>query len=65
MLYPQEYGHNLDALIKRFNIEVIGDRHRALPDVIATAEAFIHMTTAANIQSVDELRAKAGGKVVA
>lgn len=34
-LYPGESSHNLDAIMKRFNIR-IKNRHRALDDVMAT-----------------------------
>lgn len=43
-LYPEEKSHGLDAVMGRFGIEVaVGQRHRALDDVEATAKVFLKM----------------------
>ncbi|MCF7522146.1 3'-5' exonuclease [Neisseria sp. ZJ106] len=36
-LYPQEYKHNLDSIIERFDIPV-ANRHRAMTDVVALCD---------------------------
>ncbi len=58
-LYPQEFWHNLDAVGKRFNLQLPEARHRALPDVILTAQALLKMLEAGKISSLDELRRRA------
>lgn len=59
-LYPTAFRHNLDSLIERFKLELPGTRHRALPDVLLTAQAFLKMMETGQIRSIDELRRKAG-----
>lgn len=64
-LYPREFGHSLDAVSRRLNLLIPSARHRALPDVILTAQALMKMTEKHNIGSMDELRKKAGWKIMA
>lgn len=55
-LYPNEFRHNLDVIGRRFNLEMPTDRHRALPDVILTAQAMLTMMEQANMTDIDQLR---------
>jgi DNA polymerase III epsilon subunit family exonuclease len=64
-LYPTEFRHTLDAVAKRHNLSMPQGRHRALPDVLLTAQALLKMIEAKNITSLDELRKFAGLKVAA
>lgn len=64
-LYPTAFRHNLDALSEKFKLPPPVDRHRALPDVIQTAKILLLMLKEARIQSMDELRRKAGIKMLA
>ncbi len=59
-LYPTAFRHNLDILSERFGLPLPENRHRALPDVIQTAKILLKMLNESKIQSVDELRRKAG-----
>lgn len=59
-LFPHEFRHNLDILAHRLNVNIPHERHRALPDVLTTAKAFLQMIHRGNIQSMAELRVKAG-----
>jgi DNA polymerase-3 subunit epsilon len=61
-LYPTAFRHNLDALAQRLELPLPPDRHRALPDVILTAQALQKMITAGGIRSIEELRMKAGAR---
>ncbi len=63
-LYPTAFRHNLDVLSERFKLPPPIDRHRALPDVIQTAKILLKMLNEGKIQSMDELRRKAGLNVV-
>lgn len=55
-LYPQAFRHNLDILSERFGIPLPQGRHRALPDVLQTAQILLKMIEGGRIQSLDELR---------
>jgi len=55
-LYPSEFRHNLDAVSARMGIPMPENRHRALPDVIMTAQALLKMIQEGNIESMDQLR---------
>lgn len=59
-VHPHEYRHTLDAVAGRLQIPLptIG-RHRALPDVLLTAEVFLRLVQLAQVRSLDELREKA------
>jgi len=59
-LYPAEFRHNLDVIARRFNLEIPEARHRALPDVILTAQALLKMIEEHNIQDIEDLRIKSG-----
>ncbi len=59
-VFPNEFYHNLDALSRRLNLTFPENRHRALPDVLLTANAFLAMTEKWGIRSIDELRKRAG-----
>ncbi len=59
-LYPTDFRHSLDALIKKFNLEMPEERHRALADVILTAQALQKMVE--RIPSFDELKKRASLK---
>lgn len=61
-LYPQEFRHNLDVIATRFSLQLPEARHRALPDVILTAQALLRMIEENKIESIDELRNKASLK---
>lgn len=58
-LYPQAFRHSLDILTERFGMSLPEGRHRALPDVLHTAQILLKMVDAGHIQSMDELRRKA------
>lgn len=59
-LYPTAFRHNLDVLTEKFKLPPVVDRHRALPDVLQTAKILLKMLEEGRIQSMDELRRKAG-----
>lgn len=48
-LYPHEYKHNLDSIAARFDLQTVGERHRAMTDVLLLAD-FLRL-------SADELQA--------
>lgn len=58
-VFPRGYGHNLDVLSKRLEIDLPTDRHRALPDVLVTARVLLKMLEYGGIRSLDELRQRA------
>lgn len=65
-LYPHEFRHNLDVISTRLNIAMPQNRHRALPDVLMTAQALLKMMKDGNIADIDQLRSLAGSaKLVA
>ena len=65
-LYPTEFRHNLDTVAIRLGLQLPVDRHRALPDVLVTAQALLKMIEAGNIDNIDSLRKRAGkGQLVA
>ncbi|MBT3835431.1 3'-5' exonuclease [Candidatus Peribacteria bacterium] len=59
-VFPNEYRHNLDVLSKRLGIQAEEMRHRALPDVLMTAQAFVKMIEIGKISSMEELKRRAG-----
>ena len=59
-LYPHEFRHNLNVLASRLNIAMPTDRHRALPDVLMTAQALLKMMEEADIATIEHLRKLAG-----
>ena len=59
-LYPSEFRHNLDSLAARLSIPMPKDRHRAMPDVLMTAQALLKMIEDNNINTPEQLRKLAG-----
>jgi DNA polymerase-3 subunit epsilon len=55
-LFPQEFGHSLDAVARRLSLQRPAARHRALPDVILTAHALMKMVEMGDIEGIEELR---------
>lgn len=55
-LYPTEFRHNLDVLGKRLGLEPPANRHRALPDVLLTAQALLTMMKNGSIGNLERLR---------
>jgi DNA polymerase III epsilon subunit len=55
-LFPAAFRHNLDTICERFSLQFPENRHRALPDVILTAQALLKMIEHGKIRSADELR---------
>lgn len=64
-VFPAEFRHNLDILGHRLGLEIPQARHRALPDVILTAQALLKMIEMSSIESIDGLRNIAGLKPLA
>lgn len=58
-LFPREFRHNLDILALRLGIPLPPERHRALLDVLVTANALLKLIDLGNIRSIEELRSKA------
>lgn len=58
-MFPKEFRHNLDILALRLGIPLPRERHRAMPDVLVTAQAFLKLMDIGKIQSIEELRSKA------
>jgi len=64
-VFPHEFRHSLDAVSLRLNLEIPPNRHRALPDVLLTAQSLLKMIETGNMTSLEDLRVKAGlGKAV-
>ncbi|MDP6561942.1 MAG: 3'-5' exonuclease [Candidatus Peribacteraceae bacterium] len=59
-LNPSEFRHNLDSVAARYQLNMPSDRHRALPDVLMTAEALLKMIEQADIKTIEQLRKLAG-----
>lgn len=59
-LYPSEFRHNLDSLAARLSIAMPKERHRAMPDVLMTAQALLVMIESREINTVEQLRKLAG-----
>lgn len=64
-LFPTEFRHNLDALSLRLQLALPAARHRALPDVLLTAQALLKMMELGKLRSLDALRARASLKGMA
>ena len=62
---PHEYRHNLDVISQRLGLTFPEDRHRALPDVLLTAQILLKLIKIGNIHSLEELKEKATPKLVA
>jgi len=63
-LYPHEFRHSLDVLCKKYELGMPENRHRALADTILAAQAMLRMCDAGKIQSLEDLRKRAGLKVL-
>lgn len=61
-LFPHEFRHNLDVVGLRLQLPLPLQRHRALPDVLLTAQALLKMLEIGKIQTIEELQKKAGIK---
>lgn len=64
-LFPHEFRHNLDVVSLRLGLTIPVQRHRALPDVLVTAQALLKMLEIGKIQSIDDLRKRAGTRQLA
>lgn len=58
-VFPTEFRHSLDVVGRRLELTLPVDRHRALPDVLLTAEALLKMLQIGNISTIEMLRPKA------
>lgn len=58
-LFPREFRHSLDVLIRKFNLPTPANRHRALDDAIIAAEALLKLVEQGNVTSSDEFRRRA------
>lgn len=59
-LFPHEFRHNLDVVSLRLGLTIPAQRHRALPDVLVTAQALLKMIEIGKIQNIEDLRKHAG-----
>lgn len=59
-IFPHEFRHNLDVLSSRLGIAMPNNRHRALPDVLMTAQALLKMIDMGEINTIEQLRKLAG-----
>jgi len=64
-LFPHEFRHNLDVVSLRLGLTISAQRHRALPDVLVTAQALLKMIEIGKIQSIEDLRKRAGTRQLA
>jgi DNA polymerase III subunit epsilon len=55
-IFSAEYRHNLDVVSKRLNLSMPEARHRALPDVLLTAQVLLKLIETGKISSLDKLR---------
>ena len=55
-LFPREFGHNLDMVGRRLQLSIPNARHRALPDVLLTAQALLKMIELGELASIEDLR---------
>jgi DNA polymerase III subunit epsilon len=56
---PHEQRHNLDVIAQRLGLSVEGERHRALPDVLLTAQVLLKLIEMGRIITLDDLRSRA------
>ena len=59
-LFPTTSRHNLDTLCERFGIPLPPDRHRAMADVLLTAQVLRKLLEHGHIHSYEELQRRAG-----
>jgi len=62
-LFPNDFGHSLDAVARRLKLTIPEARHRALPDVLLTAQALLKMIEGAKL-TMEDLHEIAGMGVV-
>ena len=55
-LYPREFRHNLDVLVRKFALPPSENRHRALADTMLAAQALLKMLSEGKIDSLEKLR---------
>lgn len=55
-IFPNDFGHSLDAVARRLGLQVPSARHRALPDVLLTAHALMTMLRRAGNPPFAEVR---------
>ncbi len=58
-LFPTEFNHSLDNVCRRLNIAMPANRHRALPDVLLTAQALLKFSEKFGVYSLEHFREKA------
>jgi len=58
-LFPTNFRHSLDFLSEKFQMQLPQGRHRALPDVLHTAQILLKMIEIGKISSLGELKQKA------
>lgn len=63
-LYPQEFRHTLDMVAVRLGLQIPEARHRALPDVLLTAQALLKMIEEGGIETMEDLQKMAGIKIL-
>lgn len=54
-MFPAEFSHSLDKVSKRFGLAMPENRHRALPDVLLTAQSLLKLIEGLRIGSTEEL----------
>jgi DNA polymerase-3 subunit epsilon len=59
-LWPTAFRHTLDQVAVRLQLPIPKDRHRAMPDVLLTADALTAMLPLAKVGSIEQLRKVAG-----
>lgn len=59
-LFPREFRHNLDILAERLKLQAPPGRHRALPDVLLTAQALLRLIEIGDIRTLQDLQKMAG-----
>ena len=55
-VFPTEFRHNLDVLTQRLGLAIPENRHRALPDVLVTAQALLKMIEQSEISDIENLK---------
>lgn len=59
LAFPSEQTYKLDAMAKKFNIDIPSTRHTALTDCIITGKLFLKLIEKLNITKTNELLKKA------
>ena len=60
--FPHEFRHSLDIVSQRLGLALPEKRHRALPDVLLTAEVLLKILSLKEIRTMEDLQKKAGLK---